>query len=204
MNKLLVSYAMDFSSFLVQNMEKEDLAHIKEIILFGSAARGEAGSSSDVDIFVNTTKKMESKVNKTLNRFYESEIYRRYWKMLGINNDISIISDDLENWKDLKASIISDGIVLYGKYSGTAKTQKNYVIVWWGSIKPEYKRVFASKQLYGWRIKDKKYRGLLEKVGGEKIGVNAINVPLQGFSPIKELFRKHKIQYKSMYVNIIK
>ncbi len=204
MNNLLLAYAMDFSSFLVQNMEKEDLACINQIIVFGSAARGSATSKSDVDIFVNTQKRLESKIKRILSKFYESELYNRYWRLLGINNEINLIVGDIRNWKELQSSILSDGIVIYGKYSGHIKSKENFVVLWWESIKPEYKRVMISKQLYGWRLKKKEYKGLLEKAGGEKIGSNAVLVPVQGFAPINELFKKHRIKHMLMYVSAVR
>ena len=45
----LIAYAMDFSSFLVQKVKEK--YKIKNIILFGSVSREEAGKTSDVDIF---------------------------------------------------------------------------------------------------------------------------------------------------------
>ena len=53
MNPDLIAYAMDFSSFLIQKTSGEK---IKNIILFGSVARGEAGKESDVDLFIDVTK----------------------------------------------------------------------------------------------------------------------------------------------------
>ena len=204
MNKLLVSYAMDFSGFLMQNLDKKYLPYINQIILFGSVARGDATNKSDVDIFINTTKKLEFKCKRISAEFYESEIYKRYWRLIGVKNEIKLIVDELKNWPDLRMSIIADGIILYGKYAASVKTKDNYVILWWGSIKPEYKRVMISKQLYGWKLRKKVYRGMIQKADGEKLGSNVILVPSQNFDTIKEFFRKHKINYKSMYISAIK
>ena len=49
----LISYALDFASFIVQNLKELD--KVQSIILFGSAARDEAEKDSDVDIFVEVT-----------------------------------------------------------------------------------------------------------------------------------------------------
>ncbi len=49
----LIAYAMDFCSFLL----KSEMANeIKKIILFGSVARGDFDSESDIDIFIDTEK----------------------------------------------------------------------------------------------------------------------------------------------------
>ena len=48
----LISYAMDFVSFFMQN--SKNLDRINTIILFGSVARGEANKKSDIDLLVDT------------------------------------------------------------------------------------------------------------------------------------------------------
>ncbi|MBI2137532.1 nucleotidyltransferase domain-containing protein, partial [Candidatus Woesearchaeota archaeon] len=44
---------MDVASFLVQKVSERE--KIRNIILFGSVARGEADKTSDVDLFVDVT-----------------------------------------------------------------------------------------------------------------------------------------------------
>ena len=56
MNKELLSYAMDFVSFLTDRLDDNDMGKIKDIVLFGSAARGEADKKSDIDVFVEFEK----------------------------------------------------------------------------------------------------------------------------------------------------
>jgi hypothetical protein len=204
MNKLLVSYAQDFASFLIRSLSSDDLAAINSIILFGSASRGDASSKSDVDIFISSMKNMSSKINKIKEAFFDSELYRKNWKLMGIQNDLNVICGDLKDWPDLKISIISDGIALFQKYSDVSSSGESYVIFWWDKIKPDYKRVYISQKMYGWNLRKKSHEGLLSKLGGKKLGPNTIMVPLQNSTPIKELFKKHKIQFKSLYANALK
>ena len=71
MNKDLFSYAISFVSFLVQNIDEDSLSNIKEIILFGSVARGKAGKGSDIDLFINLYK--ESKRMGDITKVHNNE-----------------------------------------------------------------------------------------------------------------------------------
>ena len=48
----LLGYAMDFASFLIQNLKNTD--KINSIIIFGSVARNDEDKESDIDLFINT------------------------------------------------------------------------------------------------------------------------------------------------------
>ena len=62
MNSKLLPYALDFTSFLLQKIKQKD--KIKTIILFGSVARGEDDSTSDIDLFIDVVGKKCAKVRK--------------------------------------------------------------------------------------------------------------------------------------------
>ena len=179
MNKLL-SYASDFTSFLLER------ADVNQIILFGSAARGEADSESDIDLFIEGKADFE----KVKEAFFKSKRYKDYWELKGIDNSINIISGSLDDWKDLKNSIISNGIVLYGKYKGMPNKGEHKVMFSWENIKPESKRVLLFKRLLGYTAEGKKYDGLVQKYKGEKISKGSIMAPLEHYLVFMNLFRK--------------
>ena len=85
----LISYAIDFVSFLLQNIKDKD--KINSIILFGSVARDENDKESDIDLFIDTKEKIEDEINKIKNNFHDSIKYKKYWALLGIKNDLNII-----------------------------------------------------------------------------------------------------------------
>ena len=146
LNRLdLISYAMDFSSYIIRNTEKVD-----KIILHGSVARGDFDKDSDIDIFIDTLdKKAEKIIKKIEENFYKTDNYKK-WKLKGEINKISLIIGklDSEEWKDLKRAIISTGILLYGKYNSNIQKMKNYVLFVFENIKPESKRVFIHRKLF--------------------------------------------------------
>ncbi|MEK6887927.1 MAG: nucleotidyltransferase domain-containing protein [Candidatus Aenigmatarchaeota archaeon] len=205
MNKILTGYATSYVSFLLQNLDEKDSGNIKSIILFGSVARGTATPKSDIDIFIDILKnsKIKHKVEKILKDFETSDIYSKYWKMIGINNPIKIIVDSLENWPGLNESIWANGITLYGKYQKRLSKKENIVIFVWSKVTPETKRVHLSKKIYGWKYKGKKYIGLIEKTSSTRLGPNAILVPIEHAKLYGDMFKKFNITVKAFYASII-
>ena len=107
MNRMLMSYAYDFCSFLMQNMDENEISDMLSIILFGSVSRRTATPKSDVDIFVDMIGKnrLKQKIMDTPKKFYDSDIYKRYWKLLGVRNNINVIAGSIDEWKDLNQEV---------------------------------------------------------------------------------------------------
>ena len=94
----LISYAVDFVSYLLQNIKEKDLANIKSIILFGSVARGEAGAESDVDVFVDSLdEKIEKNVLNLRDKFYGSSKFKKYFKIMAMLAQIETVESLLES-----------------------------------------------------------------------------------------------------------
>lgn len=202
MNKDLMAYALDFVSFLLQTIEYEELLNINEIILFGSVSRGVATKKSDVDIFINVFKKnkgFEKKVSVATKKFYESDLFKRYWQLRYVENEIKCIVGKLKEWTELEPSIIANGIVLWGKYRGMLKGRTD-IIVYWDKIKGESRRVLLSKKIYGYKYKNKKYTGLIEETEARKLGANCIIVPSEHFQRFSKVFKDFEITIKMIYV----
>ena len=196
----LISYAMDFASFLVQNLKKTE--SIKNIILFGSAARGEASKKSDIDIFIDITgeeKKLEEEVKKIKDRFFGSVKFKKYWLLLNVKNDINIIVGKIDKWK-LKDSMLGNAVVLYQKYAPRLEEGKNMVVLSWGVIKQNSKRVMLNKKIFGYNYYGKFYKGLLEEYKGRKIGSNVIAVPAENLNLFVKLFHNFKVAVRIMRV----
>lgn len=201
----LVAYAQSFVSFLLGKLGQDDINKIKNIILFGSVARGEAGKESDIDLFIDVFENentLGKKADTILKEFYESVFFEKYWHLIGIENEIKLIVGYLNKWKDLKTSIIANGITLYGKYSSEAKG-KNFVLISWGKIEPESKRVWLSKTLYGYSHKGKRYHGLLKTHDGKKISSNCILVPIDSYGNFLNKFKQGKISPKRIHISIL-
>ena len=195
LNKRLLSYAVDFTSFFLERIDK---GKIDKIILFGSVARGEADSDSDIDLFIETVNNVniEKFVKKIKGEFFSSTKFKNYWELKGISNDIKIIAGRVDKWKNIKNSIISNGILLYGKYESTPRDAVHKTIFSWEKIKPESKRVLLFKRLFGYKAEKKEYAGLLNKYSGEKLSKGSIIVPAKYSAVFMKLFREMKVTIK--------
>ena len=197
---MLKAYASYFVSYLLCNLE--NIEDVQRIILFGSVARDEGTKESDVDLFIEVkkkTKKIENEIKRMIEGFYKSR-EASLFKLKGIDNEISIKIGELKEWKDLHKSIASTGIVLYGNYeiSELPFGVKNYIIVFWEEI-GKNRGAFLNK-LYGFKVKDKRYEGLLEKYNGNKLGKSCIILPINYKREIFKLLEKYKVQAKVMEV----
>lgn len=191
-----------FVSFLLNELTLEQRSAIRSIILFGSVARGAESSGSDIDIFIDTANRRLKRIATfTLDRFYQSEQFRRYWKLLGVQHDIKVIVDEIKHWPNLRESIISDGITMYGKYTEPIERENPSILIWWDPLKDQTKRVWLSKLLYGWKNKQKIIPGLVEK--RQKIGPNTLLIPLQKSNQVTGAFKKLSVQFRQKLISKI-
>jgi predicted nucleotidyltransferase len=99
---------LDVAKEFVSSLDKKD---IKVIIVFGSVARGDSTTGSDIDIlFIGTTHKIKARINKSVQNFlekYDVEIVPTYMT--------------LEQFKGRKektdrfiANVIKEGMIVFG------------------------------------------------------------------------------------------
>jgi len=165
----LIPYGMDFASFLIQKIKNKDL--IKNIILFGSVSREESVEESDIDIFVDINKdnqNLEKEIIQILEQFLDSTKYKNYWKLLGIKNEIKLTIGILDKWKELKPSIVANGVTLYGKFKSDIKGEHKTFLVW-ENIKPNSKRVLFNKQLFGFKQKKDSTKDYCKDITGKDL-----------------------------------
>ncbi|MBI4983080.1 nucleotidyltransferase domain-containing protein [Candidatus Woesearchaeota archaeon] len=201
MNYKLIAYAQDCVSFLMQNLNHE-AGKIIQIILFGSVSRGEESKNSDIDLFVDVTDEIiEPKVVGVVDKFYDSTKFKKYWSLLGVRNKISCTVGKLEEWDELKRSLIANGIVLFGKYSGEIKTKPYYLFVV-SPGKSRNKNLSVWRELYGYVQKrgKKKYSkiGLVREYQGRKLGKSVFIVPAEHLPKIRSFLIKNKFKHELM------
>ncbi len=189
------AYASTFVTYLIRSL-KEKINKIDAIILYGSVAKQQATLESDVDIFIDTKDtKLMSYIETYAAGFMESREAALY-KMEGISNQINIKIGKLSLWKDLNHSIINSGILLWGKYQSNNIPNKtnHYILFYWNVI--EKNRGAFLNTLYGYSMHNKKYKGLLTKLNGSKIGKSSILIPAKDQEKIIILFKKYKVHAK--------
>ncbi len=190
----LFSYAMDFASYLVAHI-KEGL--IDRIILHGSVARGDFDEESDIDLFIDSDKKISDKIEKIKQNYIETQKFKE-WQLKGIEKEFSIIIGRLDSneWKGLKRAVMNTGIILYGKYKAEADNIKQCVLFSFENIRPDKKRIAVFRKLYGFNIGNKRYDGLVDKIGAIKVGKGGLLVPVERVNELKQYFQEKKITVK--------
>lgn len=188
--KSLIAYATAFVSFVLPKID------VDEVIIFGSTVREEASIESDIDLFFNT-KTEENKIKKILNieleKFYKSSIYEQF-SLKGIKNKISIKVGNLDKWK-LKRSIISEGIVLYGKYNESPENLKGFTLFVLKPIKNITKRNRIMRRLFGRKEKNQSSKGIIEDYC-KKLSPTSFIVPIEKTHELVRLLNKEKLDYK--------
>lgn len=198
---MLKEYAMCFVAYLFSNLGKEK-ENIERVILFGSVAREEAEKESDIDIFIEVkkkTKKIENEIKKTEEKFYGSR-EASLFKLKNIDNKFNIKIGKLSEWTELERSIASTGIVLYSNYEIKKLPfgVKHFIIVFWNKI-GKNRGAFLNK-LYGFKIKNKYYSGLISKFSGKKLGKSCLMLPIQYKKDILKLLEEYKVEAKIIEV----
>ncbi|MBS3122932.1 nucleotidyltransferase domain-containing protein [Candidatus Woesearchaeota archaeon] len=199
---MLISYASYFAAYLTNNISKIYLEKIERIVLFGSVARNEATYKSDIDLFIELKKKdkqSEKAIKNVLEQFYKSR-EGLLFKAKGVNNKINIKLGKLKDWGNLYNTIASTGIVLYGPYEAKElpSNVKHYILVYWEEI-GKNRGAFLNK-VYGFKVGEKTYQGIISKFNGQKIGKSSIMLPVQYKTEFFKLLKHYKVKAKIMEV----
>jgi len=192
----IIGYASEFVSILLDD-EKSDT--IERIILFGSVARGDFDEESDVDIFIDTKEKDVKFIEERLRLFEQSDM-SRLWALRGIRNKISLKIGELSK-SPLKRSIISNGIILYGKYMEIPEKLKHCLLIKMNFKKnSREKNVSLWRKIYGYKqkINKKSYisKGIVENLGGKRIEKNIIIIPIEKRKQFLDFLHQNKIDYE--------
>ena len=195
----MIEYIYDFLAIFFEKLKEKE--KIRNVILFGSFARGNQRKDSDIDIFIDIERKdknyVEEIIRESINEFeLKSE---RTWRLKGITNPIVPIIDDLETeqWQELKNEISHYGIFLYGKYK---EKSENKVIIKYNINKLKQKdKMKIIRELFGYKIKQKKKiyekKGLIEKIKAEKID-SGILADKENYKEVIDVLKTKKVSYK--------
>jgi hypothetical protein len=167
---------MDFTSFFIMNLRYVE--RVRRIILYGSVARGSSENGSDVDLFVDTDEDLSDEVERLRDEFYRSARFTKHWRLMGVENELHVVTGKLDEWQDLKSAMAVHGTVLYGPYT-EMRSGRLEAIVTWDPVKPASSRVLLNKRLFGFKQEGRIYSGLVERLTGSKLGPRCILVPAE-------------------------
>lgn len=198
------NYAISAASHILQNLPESWTNKISSIILFGSVAQDRATHKSDVDLFFDAdlgktkSKSFKKILDKIVEDFYLSKGALQY-KLEGVDNKISVVVGKLDEW-GLKRSIISTGIVLFGRYkSSVEKGQlKQHFIISWDA--PKKNRGAFLNKLYGYSVKKKRYPGMADKYKCIRTGKSSMIVPTEHKDKFTSHMEKYGVDYQILEI----
>ena len=199
MSHKLIAYAMDCASFILQQM-RDDAKYVKSIIVFGSVARHEAVEDSDIDLYIDVIKNnLEEKIMAAKKKFLGSQIVESYWKLLNVENEINIQVGDLNKDSILRESIISNGIIIFGKYYTDEEKEKSILFTIHSRKKTSenlrlWRKLYGYSQKVGRKIYAKK--GILEDCHGQKIAKGVFILPSNFANEMHNLLKKMKVPHE--------
>ena len=180
--------------------EISKIEDVKAVILYGSLARGEFTSRSDVDLFILTTEDKTQKEIQDKVIELESEIGRN------IQPTIRTIVELQKTDTGLLQNIFQEGKILYLREpsdipSAILLQQKPYLIYSFqiSSLLQKEKARF-NRQLYEQTRKEYKYKGLLQEIGGQKLSAGCVMIPYEQKEKIEEFFKKFKVKFEQLKV----
>jgi len=173
------------------------ISEIKLVILYGSYARGDFGPKSDIDLFILTSK------SNAVENIHNAII--RIENKIGKNIQPTIRTGDEFRKTDsgLLQNLLREGKILFLRdfYEISAATllkQKPFIIYSFriNSLSQKKKAKF-NREFYSRTKKQYEYRGLLQKLGGEKLASGCIMIPFGEKNGMEKIFKKYKIEYET-------
>ena len=95
---------------------------------------------------------------------------------------------------------MSTGIIFYSRYETKElpSETKHYIIFFWNKIWKN-RGAFLNK-VYGFKIKNKSYAGLIEKFSGKKLGKSCVLFPIQYKDEISKLIKEYQVEAKAIEI----
>ena len=188
----------------IKDVSKKYL-EIESAIIFGSVARDQAGKESDLDVFIIL--KNESTKRNISNKILDLE--EKYDK------NINLVFTD-SSFKDLDRqfieTILREGITIYGKTPDASIQQlelEPYEIIKFDlSNLDQSKKMKIKRLLYGIKTKKKykgkiytnKQAGLVEKLGGLRIGIASILMPEKKSWELENVLRENDVSLRKITI----
>lgn len=169
---------------------------VRAIMLYGSHARKEATTRSDIDLLILTTKPA------TTQQIQETIIKLENETGATIQPTIRTVKQLPKTDTGLLQNIFQEGRILYLKEpaeipAATILQQKPYLIYTFQITNLDQKqKAKFNTELYG-RTKGKyQYTGLLQEIGGQKLSAGCITIPVNQKQQMEKYFQKNKIKYQ--------
>ncbi len=189
---------------ILPNKLLDRLARIKSlqaVVLFGSYARGDADSRSDIDLLLifdtkEDVKKADREVLDVLEEFHPLPLVLSRRSRGEIADDLSFFYN-----------VFREGYVLYKRPDAellpAAIARDKQSIIYCYELTPlNHKQKLKFNSALSSRVIKKKYRylGLVERIRGEKLGAGAILVPANAEREVDMLFEEYGVVPIKRYI----
>ncbi|MFH0732292.1 MAG: nucleotidyltransferase domain-containing protein [Candidatus Omnitrophota bacterium] len=177
-----------------------EIDDIRAIILYGSFARNEATSRSDIDLLILTSEKATFKEAQENIISIESEIGRN------IQPTIRTLKELKKTDSGLLQNIFQEGKIIYLKEptdipSSMLLEQKPQLIYSFQiSNLGQNKKVKFNNEFYGRKKGKYSYKGLLNEIGGQKLSAGCALIPQGEKQKVEKFFKKFKVQFSQLKV----
>lgn len=177
-----------------------EIDDVRAIILYGSFARNEATSRSDIDLLILTSEKRTFKEvqNKVIK--IESDIGRN------IQPTVRTLKELEKTDSGLLQNIFQEGKMLYLKEptdipSSMLLEQKPQLVYSFQLSKlSQNEKARFNNEFYGRKKGKYSYKGLLNEIGGQKLSAGCILVPHSEKQKIEKFFKQSKVQFSQLKV----
>jgi len=183
----------------------KNYSEIESVIVFGSVARDQAGNESDLDICI--VLKNENIKDNISNKILDLE--EKYDKNINlVFTDSSFKSLD----RQFIETILREGITIYGKKPDASIQQLEHepyeIIKFDLSNLDQSKKMKIKKLLYGIKTKKRykgkiytnKQEGLVEKLGGLRIGIASILIPEKNSWELENILRENGVSLRKITI----
>jgi predicted nucleotidyltransferase len=189
-------------SELVKRLAK--IPSLRAVILFGSWARGEADRKSDMDLLLVFDRREDiTKNNQTLLR-----LLKRYKEFPLAFTKRSV--KDLTRDPSFIYNVLREGYLLYKKpdtwlLPPEISSAKDVVIYTYNLRGLTHRQKLKFNSSIHTRSKGRyRYPGLVERVGGRKLGFGALVVPAHAEKELDEIFKSHRVKPEKIHAFILK
>lgn len=176
-----------------------EIREIKVVILYGSLGRNDFTSRSDIDLFIITSKDIKDMIEEKIIEL-ESQIGRNIQPTIRTEKQIKITDSGLLQ------NIFQEGKILFlREYFDFPVTflleQKPFIIYKFNIINLKQKnKAQFNRELYGYKDKKYKYKGVIHKTGGSKLSSGCIIIPNNKKNLIISFFKKKRIKFKEIKI----
>lgn len=181
----------------IQNITEsiKSIDGVLAIVLFGSYSRGDFDEGSDIDLLVIFRSKEELK--NGMKRIYSISARSDYFFQI-----ICLTIDEIK-YSPLLESILREGKIYYGEnvLKALQNSFKPYALITYSTVNLSLKeRALIAQKLEGRVYRKYKYDGLIQQLGGYKVGRGVAMIPLNNLRTLIEFLDKKNIQYIIRYV----